>query len=573
MISNTYGLNGKFKIDTYTKDNQLKNTTDWFENFISPTGLSYLFYLSPADCFRYISLGSGNTANTILGNGTTGLATPLNRSGFSYVGGAADSLACNGQGEAFNRYLSGGCGYRIDNSGVVLNRAWRIPNTDGTFFSSPFLFKEYMLTPSCPVVTGLGKINFSDVATIPTGICGCGWQPGSYTYSGDGTTILYGKENWELYNFYKNREENAFDLCSGGIYAFTRIIKDITVVADEYIVVNYSLTINYNTGVQTFSLVPSILNPVASADPQNWENDQSISGIYSLIHPGIKLVNGTYPSYKSYYITDIRTDYQPLIGESFVPPLGNSFEAACNSSLIKCYISSDALQFLVNDLSGGAMDTGAFKPYNSSGRHFPSGVQAFHKNWLTETSSSALGDALQTYSSFPNLVTPRHQWTNDSAGISVYPDETNYKTAVKSSEILDGTFTPTTLVEAEGSDAIETYVPTGRSRSIIRSFQFVKYDLSDEFPVRSVVIAYNGGIISADVPRYFPFVDLCFSPTSGTGRMPTINRTGFTYEAPLSRINTPTYNSGYSFMDDSHRLTLQFKVSWSSPCSSEVVGC
>ncbi len=579
MISNNYGLNGKLKIDTYSKDNKLIRTTDWVDNFITSTGLNYLFYLSPADCFRFVSLGSGNTANTILGLGTTGLE--IGAPSYMYIGGAADSQGCNNRaGSDFNFYSTNGCGYRIEGSGVVLNRAWKVP-TGETFFSGTYNFKEYMLSPSCEAVTGKKReFGFESVATIPTGICDCG-SYGVYDYT-DGTTNIYGHENYELYNFYKDRTP-SFDLCRQGKYAFARIIKDITVGLNEYIIINYALTVSYNTGVQSFSLaaqVPDVVPDVAGGqDMANWGNAKNISGIYSLVHPGIKLVNGDEDAPYTYGVTDIRTQYAPEVGESFVPPLGNTFESACTYTLIKSYISSDILQFLVNDLSGAAMHTGSYKPYAGTGRAFPSGVLSFHKNWIADTTQSNLGDKLQTATYFPHYTTPRSSWP-DSYSLAAFPNNTDYRTAALSTEVLDGSYTPIILESLQGSFDIQPYSLDDRSRNIIRSFQFLDYTLDEPFPVRSLVIAYdsNQSDIVTDIPRYFPFIDLIFYPTSGTGyidRLPYRDSGNFAYHAPLNRINSITIpqSSGYSFMNDTNKLTMQFRVSWSSPCSSEVVGC
>jgi len=65
-----YGLQGQFKVDIYNQSGDLIDTTDYFSNFITPTGLDYPYTYNFADCFRFLSLGVGTSSNTMT---TTGL--------------------------------------------------------------------------------------------------------------------------------------------------------------------------------------------------------------------------------------------------------------------------------------------------------------------------------------------------------------------------------------------------------------------------------------------------------------------------------------------------------------------
>ena len=65
-----YGLQGQFKVDVYDQKGELVDTTDYFDNFITQTGLNYPLDYNFADCFRYLTLGRNGGANNM---GVTGL--------------------------------------------------------------------------------------------------------------------------------------------------------------------------------------------------------------------------------------------------------------------------------------------------------------------------------------------------------------------------------------------------------------------------------------------------------------------------------------------------------------------
>ena len=70
-----YGLAGEYKIDVYSKDGTLENSTDWFSNYIPVSGLEHPRKYPFAACFENLSVGTSATKNNI---GTTGLNAPLN---------------------------------------------------------------------------------------------------------------------------------------------------------------------------------------------------------------------------------------------------------------------------------------------------------------------------------------------------------------------------------------------------------------------------------------------------------------------------------------------------------------
>ena len=60
-----YGLQGQFKVDVYNREGEMIDTTDYFTNFITQTGLNYPLYYNFSDCFRYLTLGRNGGANTM----------------------------------------------------------------------------------------------------------------------------------------------------------------------------------------------------------------------------------------------------------------------------------------------------------------------------------------------------------------------------------------------------------------------------------------------------------------------------------------------------------------------------
>ena len=303
ILNNLFRINGQFKIDTYGKDNQLKETTNYFDNFITSTGLEYIKTFAFADCFRYLSLGSGTTLNSLT---TTGISTGIPQ--FSYIGGTQND-GCTEQ--LASQYDGKSCGYKISNSGVILSRGWRVP-TGSDFFDTDYEFQEFVLSPGQPYATGYES---DGITYTPAQVCGCD-QPITYISPGvDGP--VYGKESSDFVSNYPT-------ICDS-VSAFVRVLKDTPKLKGDYLVVNYSLNVNFNTGMRNFNILvnrsplPSQTNPI---DPYNWVVS---SGVYSIIHPGIKLINDG-------NVTNVTPDFNtpigitvggnPRLGESFIPPLG-----------------------------------------------------------------------------------------------------------------------------------------------------------------------------------------------------------------------------------------------------------
>lgn len=134
-------LNGHFKVDVYNQEGVLTDTTNYFNNFITSTGLSYPFDIPFADCFKCLSVGSGNNLNTME---TTGVHSGIPLCSF------------------LTGFIDEGCKSIVHRSGVEMYRAWRVPAKD--FFLKETTISELAVSPSDGSSTSTLKGNRGAVA-------------------------------------------------------------------------------------------------------------------------------------------------------------------------------------------------------------------------------------------------------------------------------------------------------------------------------------------------------------------------------------------------------------------------
>jgi hypothetical protein len=499
-------MQGDFTFEVYGQDGKLKSSTR-SPNFITSTGLCYPSQFAFADCFRFLSLGSGTGFNTIQpsvnnGWGTTGLSQPL--TGFTYIGSrsgfAIDSTM----------YESEACGYREQSNQLILTRAWRIP-TGGSAFTKPWTFKEFMLSP--------GRPGSSD------GGCHCNEN---------------GPDCGDAALYYINPK-----ICNATA-AFTRIIKDIPVLQDDFLIVTYDLSLSFDTGIKTVAL--SITNTKGGT---NWSG--TFRGYTDIVHHGLKLinngntfnVNAPFGSRQQTSTYDFTNDY----GESYFPSWGSPLEPTCPEANLAAYLSTDDVQFAFNSYSGGAINSGLYFPFNSSGsKVYSSGVMSWHST-----------PSLEAAVSFPD----RYFEIRRDSSKPYYPVPTDFTT--ESSADSFG-FTVASAVHSRISHtALNSFTPSGRSRSASYGVQFLGNIVDPSFlsqPVRSFVMAY----FDANSPYYVPFVDLVFADNVTNNPVLTRHTGSFpaTYDLP---------SSSFFFLEDGGDLTFGIDMLWSSPCSSGVSGC
>lgn len=175
------GLEGAFKVDIY-KGKELVSSTDFFSNFITPTGLHYPTIYAFADCFRYLSIGQNSPdtpnrgATGAFPSGTTGLATPITL--FTTSVGTQSGLWIGWQGYVTgNNGESSACGTTITAEGVRMFRAWSIPTGgEDVTMNEPgggqeLNIGEFMVSPTNQG-NATGKFAFSRVRrnlSIPNG--------------------------------------------------------------------------------------------------------------------------------------------------------------------------------------------------------------------------------------------------------------------------------------------------------------------------------------------------------------------------------------------------------------------
>ena len=160
MKANTeYGLEGAFKVDTFDGKGNLVNTTDYFSNFITASGLAYPLTKHFAECFRFLSLGNQNNANSM---DTTGLkGSPVSIK----VVGIYDNVSQPNQSMAYLgplSYSKTNCGVHMHKDGPAYYRGWKIPSGDNMVVSEDVTFKEFVVSPSSGSDIS-GKFAFSRV--------------------------------------------------------------------------------------------------------------------------------------------------------------------------------------------------------------------------------------------------------------------------------------------------------------------------------------------------------------------------------------------------------------------------
>jgi hypothetical protein len=503
LLNQNIAVKGKFGYKIYDASGNLKKEVKDIPNFITNTGIFYPSVYNFADCFRFLSVGSGTAQNSIIGVGTTGLDQFINE--FSYVGSRTSYSDIN-----TSQYELAACGYRESLGQVSLSRGWRLPTGSGTF-DREYTFNELMLSPGKP--TGIN------------GACGC---RGYDTSNGGVDASIIADYYDSIYT----------PICSAN-KAFSRIVLDtpITVGGYDFVVVTYDLNINYDTGINQFGM--HINNTFST----NWSGD--ITGTHNLLHHGVKIINDSSNTNKSTTRNQISpsSTYQWTLegGESFTPLWGAPLEPSCSQTNLIAYFSTDNVNFLCNQFSGGHLDTGAWQPYNPTGFTQSSGLMA-PLPFPTNTASSQI---LNIRTNSPYLK---------------YPDKSNIK-ADETAQHSDANYITHTFFNKTAlsfNDRVGSILYSCVFTNL-RSFDW-KNGTSPTPLVRSMVLNYSDANAVAYSDMY-PFLDLLFTGTQGEG-LPT---TGEWY------YNDPSTN--YYPLGNGGDLTMSFKLSWTSDCPSNVEGC
>jgi hypothetical protein len=509
QVNGNLFLQGKFRYDVYNENGELKKSVSGIKNFITTTGLGYAATYAFADLFRFISLGSGNASNSIIGLGTTGLDVYTD---FSYIGSRSSY-----SDPSTSQYENPSCGYLESNGSVTLSRGWKIPK-DADTFDGVYEFTEIMLTPGKP--TGIA------------GLCGCGG--GDIGGGGIDASVIA--------DYYDSLATPSICNASG---AFTRIVLDTPIEVNDrdYLVVNYDLTISFDNTVKDFNKF--ITNSFSS----NWTGN--VIGSYNILHHGLKLINNGNTIDES----TARNQFAPGFsesynwnneyGESFIPLWGAPLEPSCLRNNLVAYFSTDNAQFLVNQISGGHLVTGAWKPYNPDGYEQSNALKA------------PIAQPSQTTSvRYFNMRT-------DSTG-PVYPAQDDIFSDGSPSSNINYIFHSTYSKINLNLSNIPT---TSRYGTVLHSTTFTNLNsvnwingISPTPLVRSMVLNYTD-VNASSAGFMYPFLDLLFTGTAGE----SILSTGDSGYTPANDNYFPLGNGG--------DLAISFLLSWTAPCPSEVVGC
>ena len=275
------GLNGAFKVDLYDASGSLINEGEWFNNFITQSGLRYPLTYSFADCFRYLSLGDSSAPNDVNTTGLSGILTGVNHAlgsqPIQYMGRSVYHVP-NNQGSL------GGCGTIATQVGPLLYRAWEIPTGTNNTLTDALAINEFMVSPS----------------------------------SGQDTT---------------------------GRYAFSRVTKSITIPVSTKAVISYRLNLRAtNTGVNVFDTGTFLISDAnIDNDGEIVTGWRDTSGYYKQIYHGFRMVdkygstfNGPYGDAMEPCLVntdDMVAYFSPDIGQFAVNPTGGKQSSAAASYL------------------------------------------------------------------------------------------------------------------------------------------------------------------------------------------------------------------------------------------------
>ena len=583
-------LHGEFKVNVFNGKGELKSSSDYIKNFITNSGAALPYYFAFADCFRYLSLGTGNTPNStgVLGlPPTTGLSSGVNA--FSYLG--SGNYVTGG-------FLGGGCGNFADpNSNTIsLIREWGIPDNTGGIIQTGFNFTEIMVSAGRPYVTGWSS---NGGLAYPTGACLC--SEGGVFSVNDGSLSnpdTFGLECSQVAAFYDilqqvNEEVNSQSMTNAGLrsrirmcdapFAFSRITGNFPVASGDIMTVTYKLNLTFGTGVQSGLFTSSTHDTNG-----NWA---ALGYVANITNPGIKLIvdsnisqaNPTIAAPAGNRLQHI--DYSqggrwPLIylyGESFVPSMGIPFEPSCvygTNGNFTAYISDDDVQFFVSP-TGGACNTGLFKPWNAAGSSLPqnSGLLKFQTIISGNLSSLAIYDGSE-----PNYWSTNPYNIRQSSSSVQYPSTGDVTTPTSSS--------PNVYKSPNQSNSL--YYPNSRGGAIATSYQFQNYFISNLGSVQSTksyILAFTDtstiGVVSGnassagDYASLMPFFDCLFSGISGSNHfLPTIQNGTANNSIPTEIINAAY--TGYNYLSGDagyYYPILNTQLTWMADCPHGVSGC
>jgi len=611
-------LNGQFKFDLYTPQGELITGSKFIDNFITNSGVLYPYHFAFADCFRYLSVGVGTLANSIVTSGsylpTTGLSSPLSQ--YSYIGSRqAWDGGQNSTYYATPGSFGAGCGYINNDNGVSLVRQWNLPDNTGGVFNSAQIFNEFMVSPGQPYVTGVGGVK----------LCTCAETDGVATTGKDCSSIAE-YYDWLASTYTSQNHSVRLRMCDAK-NAFARVLPagGVSVVSGSVLTVTYQLNIVVDTGIHYTSLAYN-----RGDNNTNW--NYQLNSFNTITNPGVALINDgtvfgiTAPNgnqrlqHFDYNISDGRTyTFANEYGESIIGPFGAPLEPSnffqlnqpANQNVV-VYFSNDDLQFIVSPNGGAFTATGNYSPWNiwadgnisgtySYGQIVSSGGNSYQYinvnpssgNFLTNTAYwSNIGAENDVTLSTSGLMGFSNN--NETAIISgggywsASPNAFNIRTSsgfapnpgdiTQNSGMTASSFTsvkasqPTFSLSFIGNNAANGT----RSGQVSYTYSFENYTFSNGLQVKSFVaayqdVAYGTAFGMGDNVNSVPFFDSVFSGVSGAGTfLPGLE--SVTTGVWITGIDNLDYNNLQSQSNSLYPI-LNLTLGWNVPCPSNVVGC
>jgi hypothetical protein len=482
-----YALEGKFKVDIYSQDGKLIETTDWFNNFITPTGLSYLYKYKFADCFRFLSIGSDNTVNSGNANGTgpgtTGLSAPIN-----YIRTNLDS--------GLNPNVTG-------YPGAALPLGQFTGELSGQYMG-PWAYDDgnsIIESPSGP--------RFYRV-----------WRVPYYTDSNGSPSILTGYSNGLQIQEFMVSPSSGQD--PAGNCAFSRVRKSVLIPNNTYAYISYQLFVQTSSnGLNVFN---SGTFTTGNAEV-SYENSEvalwyNLSGYYRQTYHGLAWIDS--------------------MGQTFVPKYGAIMEPSC-TGLDECrfYLSPDNGQFNVSSSGGAQLDPNAAysadgllgffyqsPPFNGTASNddnsFSTPDQSVVYSNLQDSSSPTSSEGVLLNSNIrlkgitPYIYNYSQAGTNDLTTVEPY-DYQNYSNATPGISGFDPTspsFGNKAIISTRGFNLPVTGMMTGRTRTLTRRHSFMpSQSFGKNTRFASLVYAYQQRGQSSN--PFYPMIDCMFFDSSG----------------------------------------------------------
>jgi hypothetical protein len=459
------GLQGAFKVDIFNVKDELVESTNYFSNFITQTGLFYPSRYSFPDCFRFLSLGQGTIANSATGNAgafrnpTTGLQDPVNSNGLITASdGTFQSVLYMGRNYYYGG-TDGACGSIVTKQGPIYYRGWSVP-TGGKLTNSAISINEFMVSPS----------SGQDVS---------------------------------------------------GKCAFSRVVRSVIIPANSRSIISYQLQVRIlNTGVTVFNSGTFITGQA------NVDNDlgivsewQNLSGYYKQIHHGLRLIDVEGSTYVPKYGDGMEPSLKNVnLLKTYFSPDNSQFDVSTTGANQQSETSAYAADGLSKVYFGQSLSIDAGRASEEDSQYYAQGDLPITALPATDPNDPISNirykeadlPSLENYNDKIDDVdysTPTNNFLTKTPSISIAtPGATGYN-----SELVD-------IGDKAVSSALTINLPftySGKRTQRITRKQFFApvNSLGHNSRFGSFVVAYkNGG-------TYWPYVDSLLYDNSGRATM------------------------------------------------------